>query len=380
MQIEFSKKHFVYGAFALLSLVSLPAASAYEWNGMDIKPRGSVSGTYDDNVTFVENNEIDDFITRVSAGLEARAEGKTRKLDVIGNLNHEFFWENDEFDNTSGDLSVDFKQEITEHDRFRIRDYFLRAEEARTFEEAFTRTQGRYEYWRNRFLFDYMHDFTRQWSLTGRFGQEVSDFSRAGVDDSTLWTGGAEASYQHTSTLKFLFAYDYEIRDFENGGDSDTHTLSTGALYYITKQVYIEGRVGVDFIEGFAGESYEKPLFRVRLTDEINEITSWDIAFEKEFSPTSYTQDIFDYWQVSTSLRRQMSERMNAYLSAFFGEGDYMASNREDRLWGANASLAYDLTKNWKGTLKYTYTDVSSTLNSQEYSRNTVQVGLALTF
>ncbi|HTL69732.1 MAG TPA: outer membrane beta-barrel protein [Candidatus Eisenbacteria bacterium] len=365
---------------AALIVACQVSAHAFDMNGIDVKPRASVTGTYDDNVTFVRDGEIDDFVTRLSAGLEAKAEGKTHSLNVNGNIHQEFFIDNSEFDNTSGDVNADYKQEFDPYNRIRLRDSFLRAEEARTFEEAFNRTQGRYAYYRNRFLFDYMHDFTKQWSLTGRYGNEISEFQRSDIRDSSLNTAGVEALYQHTSTLKFLFAYDFSIRDFQGGSDAETHTLSTGVLYYLTKQLYAEARVGVDFIDAFNNDDFTEPMFRARLTDDINETTSWDIAFEKEYAPTSYTEDIFDYWQVSTTLRKQFNPRWNAYLSGFYGDGDYQTADRTDTLWGANVALTYDITKIWKGTVKYTFTDVNSDLASQEYTRNTIQAGLALQF
>lgn len=368
-------------ALAFAAVLAVPSAvSAYDFNGIDVKPRASVSGTYDDNVTFAETGEIDDFITRVSAGLEALAEGKTRTFKAVGNVSHEFFIDNDEFDNTSGDITASFQQELSEYDRIRVKNVFLSAEEARTFEEAFNRLRGRYRYYRNQFYFDYMKDVSKQWTLDFRYANEFTGFSGGGSSDSTFNQAGIEGIYEHSEKLKFLFAYDFAIRDFESGGDSYTNTLSTGAKYYFTNQLYFEGRVGVDFIESFSNESFTEPLVRARIADDIDERTTVDVAFEMEFAPNSYTEDIFDYWQVSSSIQRQLLERLAIQASVFYGEGDYVDSNRNDSLWGANAALHYDITKDLKGTLRYTFTEVESTLVSQEYTRNTVLLGLALQF
>lgn len=371
-----------FRALLILSflIASAPAVMAYEVAGFNVKPRASVTGRYDDNITYAPTNEIDDFITEVSAGLEAKLEGKTRTLTLTGNVSHEIFLDRGEFDNTSGDFTADYKQEIGEYDRFRLRDVFLHSDEPRTFEEAFNRTPGRYSFFRNKFFFDYQHDYTEQMSLTGRYANEMTGFSDNVGRDSMLNSAGAELAYSISSMTRLLFAYDFEIRDFDGGNDAYTNTLSFGLRHYFTKQIFFEGRIGADFIETYNGDSLTKPLFRARLTDDINETTSVDIAFEKESTPNSYTEDIFDYWQISTSLRKQLSERMNAAFSAFYGEGEYVASTREDELLGGYASLSYDFNKNLRGTLKYTYTNVDSNASSQQYTRNTVVAGLSLYF
>lgn len=367
-------------ASVFLLVISPLTASAYDMNGIDVKPRASIAETYDDNITFSKNNKIDDFITRATVGLEAKAAGKTRTLDLNGNLNYELFADHSDFNNVSGDFNGDFTQELDQYNRFRLRDYFIRADEPRTFEEAFNRIQGRYHYLRNRVNVDYMHDFTEQWSLTGRYGNEVTDFSSSDIPDSDFNTAGVEALYQHTSTLKFLFAYDFSIRDFSGGNSAEVNTLTTGILYYLTKQLYAEARIGVDFINPYTGSDLTEPLFRASLTDDIDATTRWDLAFEKEYAPNSYTEAIFNYWQISTSLRKQLSERFGANATVFYGDGTYVDTSRTDKLWGVNAGLTYDLTKNWQGSLRYTYTDVSSSVVSQEYTRNTVMLGLTLAF
>ncbi|OHB70335.1 MAG: hypothetical protein A2W17_09465 [Planctomycetes bacterium RBG_16_41_13] len=75
-----------------------------------------------------------------------------------------------------------------------------------------------------------------------------------------------------------------------------------------------------------------------------------------------------------------MLERLGCSLSMFYGEGEYVSSAREQRLLGVNSSLNYDINRNLKGSLVYTYSQRNSNFENAEYSKNTVFLGLTAGF
>ncbi|MBI2095949.1 MAG: outer membrane beta-barrel protein [Candidatus Omnitrophica bacterium] len=366
----------------LLALLFLASPKGYsaEWNGIRLTPTAGVSEIYDDNITFQKEDTVSDFITSMRGGLSAKYETELATVKLDGSLNYELFADRSEFDNLSGKIGADWSQELSEHDRLRVKDDYLRADEPRTFAEAFNRQAGRFGYQTNSFAADYTHDFNSRWSGVARYSNEFTIFSTDLYEDSYLNGIGAGAVYHDSPETRFLIDYDFKTRDFSSDIDATTHTLSAGVRHYLTRQLYVDGKVGLDFIDAYDGRDLTKPLFQARLTDELDEITAVDVAFEKEYSMNAYTADIFDHWQISSSLRRELTRRLRSAVSLFYGEGEYLAFDRHDDLGGVGASLAYDLAKDWQGILRYTLTNVDSTQVSQEYRKNVVQLGLVWNF
>ncbi|MBW7943463.1 MAG: outer membrane beta-barrel protein [Candidatus Kuenenia stuttgartiensis] len=75
-----------------------------------------------------------------------------------------------------------------------------------------------------------------------------------------------------------------------------------------------------------------------------------------------------------------MLERLVCSLSIFYGEGEYVSSSFEQRLLGVNSSLNYDISRNLKGSLAYTYSQLGSNSETAEYSKNTIFLGLTAGF
>ncbi len=377
-------RHKSVGLFLGLFLVSFAVAHAGDysanWNGVRITPYAGVSEIYDDNVTFSSQNEIDDLITSLDAGLTAFYETHLSRFWLGGGLHHELFADNSDFDNTWGDISLDWRQEISRYDRIRLENYYVHADEPRTFEDAFNRTTGRFTYQRNRFKFGYEHDYSSQWTSRLRYQNEFIWFQENAFDDSQMHTFGGGALYRQTEQTQWMADYDFKYREFDLGGDATVHRFSGGLRQYLNKLLYADLKGGVDLIDTYGGNDLTEPFFEARLTQEFNETTSGDIAFTQEHALNSWTEDVFDEWRFSASLRRQFTKRLSGSLAAFYGEGEYDSLNREDKLTGFSASLGYDLLKNWRGTLSYAFTNVDSNFLAQEYQKNVVVLGLTWNF
>jgi len=95
-------------------------AWAFRLGKIEIKPHASVYETYDDNVTYVKENKISDYITKPSVGATMIYEGKTTSLMVDGNYYHEFY--------------AELNSELSKYDRISLRDSFSKTYEPRSFE------------------------------------------------------------------------------------------------------------------------------------------------------------------------------------------------------------------------------------------------------
>ena len=373
-----------------LKFLSLPIAAtlifhstgfaAFDWNGVRIEPYADLSESYDDNITFRKNDPIDDFITSLALGLGAKYETGLTRLDITGILRYDFFADHDEFNNLSGDVTADWRQELSKYDRLRLKDNYYHSDEARNFTDAFNKAAGRFSYQRNRFSADYEHDFNSQWGAVARYENDVTVYSADGFNDSMMNSVGGDVVYNVDSSTKLLAGYDFKIREFDHGGNATVHGVSGGLRRYFTKQVYFDGRAGVDFIDAYDGRNLTEPNVSAKLTDDLNETTRVDVAFELEHSLNAYTEDIFDHWQVSSSFKKEWTRRLDTLFSVFYGDGDYVSTDRHDEFFGANVALNYELVKDWRAMIKYNFTNVDSSLDSEEYQRNVVLLGIARHF
>jgi len=355
-------------------------AYCFDFRDIDMDIRAGLSETYDDNITSVHENEKEDFITNLSFGLGAKYEGKTRSLELAANIIQQLFANYDNFNNTSQDVTLSFRQELSKYDRISLKDVFTHTYEPRSFEDAFGRATGRYSYYRNKLNLAYTKDIAKQLSVTARYANEIDEISREDLSDSSLNKAGLEATYFPSSATILMFSYDFSERDFDPGDNATTHTIAGGLRHYLTSQLYFDGRAGLDLINSYDQQDYTKPLIQASLTNDIDENTRAGISFAREYYTNAYSEDLFDYWHASASLRKQLFKRLGCSLSAFYGEGEYIAAGLTDKLRGASIGFTYDLRKNLKGTLNYSYSNVDSTINTREYTRNSVLVGIKAEF
>jgi hypothetical protein len=372
-----------------LSLVALIAAVLFgapstghsaEWNGIRLSPQAGVSETYDDNITFSSDNEEEDFITSIEAGLKAVYETQLTSATMLGMLRYDIFASNGQYDNLSGSVDLDWKQELTQYDRIRVRDHYLHAEEPTTYAEAFNRSTGRLSFQRNQVWLDYEHDFTPQWAGTARYSNEMTVFSEDILADSSMNSVGAGLIYHLTSRTDLLADYDYVTRDYDGASDAFAHRVSGGVKHHFTEWMYFEGRAGADFIESYNGEEMTEPRVSGKLTVEVDPTMRIEAMAEQEHALNSYTQDVFDHWQATATLLKEWNERMRTGISGFYGEGEYVTLRTEDTFVGAGVWLGYDLTPNLEAKAKYEFTDVDSTDRDQQYTKNVFLIALTLRF
>jgi len=356
------------------------SAFCFNYKGIDVKVRCSGSESYDDNITFVNKNERKDFITDISLGLGLKYEGKTHSIELGGNIYQQLFAKYHTFNNTSEDLTLDFRQEFSKYDRITLKDVFTHTYEPRSFEDVFGRTPGRYSYFKNRLDLAYTKDITRQFSIGAKYSNEVNDISKEDINDSYLNIAGLEATYFPSSNILFMLSYDFTCRNFNPGSSATTHTVASGLRYYMTKQFYFDGRAGIDIINSYDNKNYAKPVILASLVNDIDENSRASISFAKRYYTKAYAQDLFDYWETRGTFTTQLYKRLGCSISGFYGEGEYIPVDVTDKLRGVSVAFTYDLSESSKGNLRYTYSDVTSTIDTREYNKNKIFLGISYEF
>lgn len=342
--------------------------SVYSWS--EIKVEGAVSEIYDDNPTFINENEKLDTITNLTLGLAGKYEGKTQILEFMAHINQQIFAENHDFNNMSQDLRLMFSSEFSKYDRIRLENLLIHTDEPRSFEEAFGRIGGRYSYYRNRFNFNYTKDISKQFRIITKYANELNSASREDIKDSYLNKAGFEMDYFPSLATMLLCSYEFANRKFAHSEEASTHTIAVGIRPHITEHVYLDGRIGVDFINPYNDQDYTKQRILASLRSEINRNTGAGLSFSKQYSTVHYYEDIFDYWKTSAFLKTQLLRSLKCYLSGFYAEGEYVSLNIVDKFWGAKIVFTCDLTGKLKGEIGYAYSDSDSTNVTRKYIKN----------
>ncbi len=366
----------------ILFLLMSSITYSFPYKGLDIKIKGAVGEMYDDNITSaIDNgNKKEDFITNLTLGLGVKYEGKTNSLEFMGNINHQIFTEHNNFDNTSGEFSLNLQSEFTEHERISLKNVYTHTYEPGDFEGALGRTTGRYSFDRNIFNLNYIRDITKELSLNIRYANELNKFLREDLKDSSLNSIGFEVGYSPSPVTILLFSYKFIKREFKNGEDASTNTVSTGIRQYITPRLYFDGNVGADLITSYDNKEYTKPLISISITDEIDKKTMATLSFSKQYQTGAYRESLFNSWRTSGALTRELLERLGCFLSGFYGEGEYVTLEITEKLWGANIGFTYDFMEHLKGNFTYTYFNKNSTVLTEEYSKNIIFWGLTTEF
>ncbi|MDD5432023.1 MAG: outer membrane beta-barrel protein [Candidatus Omnitrophica bacterium] len=347
---------------------------------IDKKFRFNVGQTYDDNITYESINKINDNITNVTAGGDLTYEGRIQSLSLGADVTHQFYVKNHNFDNTSERARGNYLLELSKNERITLADSFYHSFEPRSFEDEFGRLDGRYSFYNNAINFDYLRDISKQLNLDVRYSNNMYTYSTDSISDSYLNSGGLGLNYAINSSSIVYMNYDYSQRKFKNGPKSSKNTIAPALRQYFTRQLYADLRPGIDFIKGYDGTKYTRANIFLSLTNEIDEATTNTFTFTKLYDTNSYTKEILDSWRCSLNFSRQLTRRLGTAITAFYGNGKYESTKTTDKMVGAAAGLTYDLTKNLKATLNYTYSDTSSNVPTREYIRTAVTCGLRMEF
>lgn len=282
--------------------------------------------------------------------------------------------------NTSGGLTLNFQNEFSKYDRIRLSNTFTHTFEPESFEDEFGRTRGRYSSSQNRFNLTFNKDISERLSVSAKYINVLYRISGEEVSSSYRNSFGFDVDYLYSIATVFLFSYDVSKRRFKNAKETSTHRVTTGIRQYITQQLYFNGRIGVDFMTTFEDKKSSTEYITGSLTDEIDENTIASLSFTRRKQSTAYREELFDSWQASSSLEKQLLERLGCSFSGFYGQGRYDLSGITDKFWGTSIAFTYDLTKNLKGNLIYTYSNNDSNVEDHVYTRNTLFSGLTVSF
>lgn len=405
-------------SFVVNFLLVFATAHAYQieippYYGLNIKFLGSVSESYNTNITFAagEEDRVDDFVTNLSGGLNIEFEGRKRKMGLTGHVNRRYRAENFNSLNPSEDLNIYYQDELSEESSIFLNNSFrhshvpaafgdssvieecekLRAEagieavrrdpRCADINEEFGRFKGNFESYDNDFNINYGRDIRQYMTINMNYGNSLRSSSREDVNDSILHRIGFSTDYDLSPTTRFNMAYSFATRNFENSGDISTHTPSIGIRKYLTKRLILIGGIGITISTLSDNETSIGRNVQASLTHEISDETHESISFRRTDSINADKEDVFRNWQANWEITSQLLEDLTTRLSIFYGEGDFVSTGITDRLFVANINLYYKIWEHKSGAnirwgMGYIYSNLNSTDQNRGYSRSSINFGL----
>jgi hypothetical protein len=366
--------------FSCIALSAAPQAFALKVGNANIVSAVTVRESYDDNITFAPNNEKADSVTRFGYGIVSALEGKKSNLSFSGNINYDLFARYNNYDNFSQSVSVGGDYEISPYSRVNFSDSFNHAQEPRSLDDAFGSNNGRYSYYQNGFTAAYYRDLSAHLVWGINYNNGLYTYTRDDLSDSYTNGGGTSLEYIFSSRTAASIYYDFLRRDFDPGTSSSTHSATMGFRHNITEQLTFNGKVGANFLDSYGNKRYAKPSFSLSLDQALSDRMNAGLSFSKNYSTTSYSQDIFNSWRLSARISRQLLAKLRVNASAFYGRGRYEESNIKDSLYGGEGGLGYEWSDNTTLSLNYNHSRTASNRPSREYTRNNVSMGAKVLF
>jgi Putative beta-barrel porin 2 len=397
-------------------------------------PRLSVQGEYTDNVLLSENDDAiqDDVITTISPGFSAEILGKNNGAKISYDGAYAFYNEYDEFNGWRHRANLSGWSEITKHTRLGIRDNFVYTENpVRNDNLAEIRTEDpdlpvdttvrktRRIYTTNLAGVDLNHQFGKYNSFFNigyrywfrdeddpNLEDKESHRPSAGVTYwfSPEWGFDVNGSYNRgefevsddvdifRGSLGFLkrfgkhftgfIRYSHAVVDYDGESEDDaTYNPNIGFKYDIEKDI----SVIVD--AGYFKNDYELREDETGFNGNLRLIKLFEhgklnLAFLTGYDYSFFTTEDLGfsvYYEPSASLTYRLAKHVNSKIFAAYRKSEYKDADREDEKIRAGLGLTWQALEWMSIGVNYRFRSVDSTVETNDYDENSVNVRITLT-
>ena len=335
-----------------------------------ISTRGQLATSYDDNVTFAHANIRADVSQILSAGADLKLEASRNTFLAQTDVSRNLYVKNNSFANTAVVFRASDLFELSSRMRLNSSDYYERSEEPRSFDDTFGRNNGRYRTDKNNFSVGFDLDLNSQMIFQWTYRNEFTGYSRKDLDNSFLNQTGGRVEYAFDEANRMGLGYDFSFRDFSSGTSITGHLLAVDFGHHFTKQLQLVVKVGEDFIDDQDSGNSQKARYEISLLNDFDEATHAGLKYRQGLNSFAYSKDLFDSYQISASLAREITQRITVSGAGFFGEGEYQQSRIRDKLLGVGAEVDYALSQQISVGFNYSYSETISNQDVRTYRRN----------
>ncbi len=394
----------------------ITSADAYEfppYRGLKVKLIGNIVENYTNNVTYASDNEnrIEDYRTMVKLGLDFQYTGKKHFYRFSGMAHRQIFEESSDNLNKSENFDMIFINEFTKYDKITLQNTYRHTMEpgritgdfdlascidsyenfplsssdiellCSEFNEQFGRFSGVFDSYSNDFSIKYYKGVSDILNFAVKYNYVKNGSSAEGTNDSDRNKFGLLLNYHYSQTTSYALSYNYVLSNYEKGNDISTKKINAGVTQYITKGTSFTGSIGKIFVSS-GRDSIE---IKGGISVGVDEKTSANISYSQGIRITNNTNDTFKNWRLSGTLIKAMLKDLNGSLSVFYGKGEYSETDVIDTLQGASINLSYVYWEGMRGSklgmnIGYSYSNTDSTVESREYTKNSINSGMTLAF
>jgi hypothetical protein len=263
-----------------LSFLFFFSVSAHAQYRYELTPSISVSETYDDNLYLISQNEISDYITGVTLGIDLGLLSEKTDFSLEYAPSFVFYNDHSENDTTRHLASLTWGQELTQHVRFDLTDSFYRTEEPLEYDETIQGVRGTREpYWRNTVDAGLEFLFGPEKKLTLGYAQSYLKNEDPAVNDGRIQNPSASLAYWFNERNGIELEYQYTKGDFwkdlDVGEAQDDFTGDAVDLRYVRR---FNHQTSVSIRYGFTTRDFEG------LTEDYD-VQEGSIGFDHSFSP-----------------------------------------------------------------------------------------------
>lgn len=409
-------------AFLFLFSIYFSSLSVHAQYRYEFTPSISVSEEYDDNLYLISDNEISDYITAVTPGIDFSILSEQTDFSLEYTPSFVFYNENTENDTTRHSASLAWGQDLTQHMRFDLSDTLYKTEEPLEYDETIQAVRGTREpYWRNGLDAGLEMVFGPQNTFRLGYGQSYLKNEDPTVDDGRIHTPSASLSYWFNTKNGMEIDYQYTKAEFwvdpplvagddYTGDDVEvryTHQFNPESSLFVDYSLATREFDGLsedhDVHQGTFGFDHSfSPETSLSLSGgyfvQENEYSededgfSYSIALTRGFERGSFTIGGAGGWDESyldaerrgftryssgnLSIEYQLSESVDFYAGGFYRR-DRDNLNREWDMWRGSAEITWIFLRHFSLSLNYDYSKRDDYIDTGDYTSNRIMLSLS---
>ncbi|MEQ8968457.1 MAG: outer membrane beta-barrel protein [Azospirillaceae bacterium] len=353
-------------------------------DGFLFLPRMTITEEYDTNVFATNDDEDSDFVTVFRPEITARSRWSRHSLSFNAYFQGERYLDFDDENANDYGFSTDGRLDVTRRDTIGLGAAYIRRTEGRTDPDQGGGDRNQVD----EYVFDasYRHEFNR---IAVDLDSEVAFLNFIGDDladrDRTEYRFTPRVTYTVSPRLGVFAEPFVTLRDYDNLDDdgSEQDSTTTGILFGADIDLggILFGEVGAGVFYDTFEDDAEEDEFGFALDGELdwNVTDLTTVTFQansgSEATDVAGASSLFTLGagvRVEHELRRNIL--LDADVSAQFE--DFQGSTREDDVYEAGLGIEYLVNRNFAVFAGYDFFMRSSSVETEDFSKNVVSVGV----
>ncbi len=394
--MNFKNRILIGVTFSILGVpvFSMAQGGNIHFGRTEVHPGIKLAYTYDDNVYLTNgstSNDVSSSILTVSPSLQLKNEGKRRIFYLDYGAKHSKYFKDGPEDRTSHSLSLGFEMEFPGGLMLKLRDSYIITDDPASSEltDKDERTQ-------HYFFAEVGSKVYDRLSFHINYGGTVHDYDEFALrnQDRSVYTVGGRMELRLLPKTSFFFGYSRTDSEYDTAfssysgvgsdvRDSKSENVRFGMKGDVTSKLTLNAYIGHQrTVYKQAGKrDFSSLTANLTLNHNTTAFTKFSLSFLRTFTESFYTDgsNTYNHYienRISLGIDYKISHKLGSKFGIYYGINDYPAAtgiDREDKLFGANLGLDYNIQPWLAVGAAYQYQERDSDANdgtSEEYKNN----------